>query len=211
MSADYLVPASDAVSEYIVKKSQFIAHVKRISSEEEALSFIDEIKNRHPDATHNVWAYCTRDGAIRWSDDGEPGGTAGSPTMGVFRSANVCDVCCVVTRYFGGILLGSGGLVRAYSKAASEALSIAGIARVVLWSEICVKCSYSLYERVCRVFESFGNLPEKLKSDFAEDVSVIGIVPSDDVKSFTHEITQLSSATATVSVLGEAYYPQKAE
>lgn len=93
---------------------------------------------------------------MRWSDDGEPGGTSGQPTLNVFRSAGVCDVCCVVTRYFGGILLGSGGLVRAYSKAASMALEAAGRARMAEWSVVETVCGYAQYERVRRLLADLG-------------------------------------------------------
>lgn len=124
--SDYIIPAGYGEAEYIDKKSRFIGQVQHAESEAEAMAFVEQIRKKHADATHNVWAYVLNTGAMRWSDDGEPGGTSGQPTLNVFRSAGVVDVCCVVTRYFGGILLGSGGLVRAYSKAASMALEAAG-------------------------------------------------------------------------------------
>ena len=108
--SDYIIPAGYGEAEYIDKKSRFIGQVQHAESEAEAMAFVEQIRKKHADATHNVWAYVLNSGAMRWSDDGEPGGTSGQPTLNVFRSAGVVDVCCVVTRYFGGILLGSGGL-----------------------------------------------------------------------------------------------------
>lgn len=122
--SDYIIPAGYGEAEHIDKKSRFIGQVQHAETEAEAMAFVEEIRKKHADATHNVWAYVLQSGAMRWSDDGEPGGTSGQPTLNVFRSSGVSDVCCVVTRYFGGILLGSGGLVRAYSKAAALALSL---------------------------------------------------------------------------------------
>ena len=109
--------------EFIVKKSRFIGYVKPVKTQEEALEFINEIKTKHWDATHNVHAYCLREGGIRrFSDDGEPQGTAGIPSLDVLLKEEVVDCCVVVTRYFGGIMLGAGGLVRAYSHGAKIAL-----------------------------------------------------------------------------------------
>ena len=122
--SDYIIPAGYGEAEHIDKKSRFIGQVQHAETEAEAMAFVEEIRKKHADATHNVWAYVLQSGAMRWSDDGEPGGTSGQPTLNVFRSAGVSDVCCVVTRYFGGILLGSGGLVRAYSRTAAEAAAV---------------------------------------------------------------------------------------
>ena len=113
---DYIIPAGYGEAEHVDKKSRFIGQVQHVESESEAMAFVESVRRRRDDATHNVWAYVLANGALRWSDDGEPGGTSGQPTLNVFRQAGVCDVCCVVTRYFGGVLLGSGGLVRAYSR-----------------------------------------------------------------------------------------------
>ena len=117
--SEYIIPAGYGEAEYVDKKSRFIGQVQYARTEAEAMAFVESVRKKYADATHNVWAYVLNSGAMRWSDDGEPGGTSGQPTLNVFRSAGVSDVCCVVTRYFGGILLGSGGLVRAYTAAAS--------------------------------------------------------------------------------------------
>ena len=164
--ADYIIPAGYGEAEYIDKKSRFIGQVQHVESVSEAMAFIESVRKKYADATHNVWAYVLADGQMRWSDDGEPGGTSGQPTLNVFRSANVCDVVCVVTRYFGGILLGSGGLVRAYSKAASMALEAAGRARMAEWQSVAVECSYAHYERLRRLLEGEG--AQDMAGDFAE-------------------------------------------
>ena len=124
----YRTAAGYGEAEYEDKRSRFIGHIKPVTSENEAKAFIDEMRRTYADATHNVFAYVLREGNIlRWSDDGEPGGTSGQPTLAVLQGAGLTDVCCVTTRYFGGTLLGSGGLVRAYSAAARAALREAGI------------------------------------------------------------------------------------
>ena len=150
----YLVPAGCGEAEYVEKRSRFIARVWPVESEAEAVAHIEAMRKQHYDARHNVYAYIVRDGGImRYSDDGEPQGTSGQPTLNVFRSQEITNFCCVVTRYFGGILLGTGGLVRAYSTAAKEALENAGISRMALWKSIELGCSYSQFERIKRLLE----------------------------------------------------------
>lgn len=130
--AEYYVPARDSETEFTEKRSRFIGHVWRVEQEEEAREKIAQMKAKHYDARHNCWCYLIREGGIiRYSDDGEPQGTAGQPMLEVFRRAGVENVCCVVTRYFGGILLGTGGRCGAYTRSAKDALDAAGIARSV--------------------------------------------------------------------------------
>ena len=123
---EYLIPTQFGEAEFVEKKSRFIGRVWPVDTEEEALARIQEMKKKHYDATHNCWAYIIRDGAVRFSDDGEPGGTAGMPMLQVLQREGLFNVVCVVTRYFGGILLGAGGLVRAYTKGAKIAVDAAG-------------------------------------------------------------------------------------
>ncbi|MFR2157293.1 MAG: IMPACT family protein [Evtepia gabavorous] len=140
--AEYYVPARDSETEFTEKRSRFIGHVWRVEQEEEAREKIAQMKAKHYDARHNCWCYLIREGGIiRYSDDGEPQGTAGQPMLEVFRRAGVENVCCVVTRYFGGILLGTGGLLRAYTRSAKDALDAAGIAQVRQWAQT-VECPY---------------------------------------------------------------------
>lgn len=207
--SDYIIPAGYGEAEYIDKKSRFIGQVQHAESVSEAMAFVESVRRKHADATHNVWAYVLADGQMRWSDDGEPGGTSGQPTLNVFRSANVCDVVCVVTRYFGGILLGSGGLVRAYSKAASMALEAAGRARMAEWQSVAVECSYAHYERLRRLLEGEG--AQDMSGDFAEFVTVTCLLPAGVPEQIGGRITDMTAGGARMSVLGSVFRPQRLE
>ena len=182
--ADYLVPAGHGESEYAEKRSTFTGRVTLAEDEQAAKAFIDEIRKKYHDARHNCWCYIIKDGPERYSDDGEPQGTAGIPMMEVFKKEGVTNVVCVVTRYFGGILLGSGGLLRAYTKAAKDALSAAGIKCVVPVRTIEIGCQYSDLESYKNLISSYGgtisdityeaevlikaSLPESVCEDFSE-------------------------------------------
>ena len=129
---EYLVPTGYGEDEFVEKKSRFIGRVWPVDTEEEALEKIQQMKKQHYDATHNCWAYVIKDGPMRFSDDGEPGGTAGNPMMQVLQRENIYNVVCVVTRYFGGILLGAGGLVETlHSNAKVNAVDYTGEGIVV--------------------------------------------------------------------------------
>ena len=136
--------------EYIVEKSTFIGYAKPIKSEEEAVEFINEIKKKHKDATHNVWAYTVGEtmNIQRYSDDGEPQGTAGIPILEVMKKSDITDCAVVVTRYFGGILLGTGGLTRAYTKGASIALKAGGVVEKVEGVNISLHLDYDMIGKV---------------------------------------------------------------
>ena len=140
---EYLVPFADGESEFVEKRSRFISHIWRVESEAEARACIEEMKKKYYDARHNCWCYLLKEGnVVRYSDDGEPQGTAGQPMLNVFQREGVENVVCVVTRYFGGILLGAGGLVRAYTQSAKDALDAAGISVVRRWVAMEVPCTY---------------------------------------------------------------------
>ena len=205
--ADYIIPAGCGTAEYVDKKSRFIARVAHAESVSEAMEFIEGVRREHADAAHNVWAYVLADGQLRWSDDGEPGGTAGQPTLNVFRSAGVCDVCCVVTRYFGGVLLGSGGLVRAYSRAASLALEAAGRARMAEWASVRAGCGYGQYERVRRLLEDMG--AEDISAAFGERVSVTALLPAGTEGDFSRRLGDVTAGSAGFETLGSVYRPQR--
>ena len=146
---EYIVPFQDAESEFTEKRSRFITHLYKVETEAEARARIEETKKKYYDARHNCWCYLLRDGGVvRYSDDGEPQGTAGQPMLNVFQRKEVWNVCCIVTRYFGGVLLGAGGLTRAYTKGASDGLLAVGIARMGLWTLWDIPCTYSLLERL---------------------------------------------------------------
>ncbi len=196
MSEGYLTAAGYGEAEHTDKKSRFIAHVQSVESEEEARAFIEEIRRKHADATHNVWAYVLRDGTVRWSDDGEPGGTSGQPTLNALRGAGLENVCCVTTRYFGGILLGSGGLVRAYSNAARLAAQNAGTQRMTPWLKGALTCSYARYDRLCRVLSDRGARVEE--SGFGAEVEVLFTVPEGLAETVARSVRDATAGTVEV-------------
>lgn len=145
---EYLVPTGDGEAQFIERRSRFIGHIFLTETEEEALARLKQMREQYWDATHNVYAYIIRDGATRFSDDGEPGGTAGMPVLQVLQREELYNVTCVVTRYFGGILLGAGGLVRAYAHGAKIAVDAAGRSIKRIWTNVYLPCPYSWYERI---------------------------------------------------------------
>lgn len=200
----YLVPNGFGEAELIEKKSRFIARVWRAEAEEEALEHIKEMREKHRDATHNVYAYNIRENNItRYSDDGEPSGTSGQPTLNVFLSENVQNVCCVVTRYFGGILLGAGGLVRAYSKAAKMALDAAGIARMAEWHRFLIACPYGFYERAKYLLEAAEAVTES--TEFAADVRLDVLVRADRADEFERDMADASAGRVLLENAGERF------
>lgn len=191
----YLVPAQFGQAEYVEKRSRFISRVWPVECEAEALSHIEAMRKQHYDASHNVYAYILRDnGIMRYSDDGEPSGTSGQPVLNVFRSEGIYNVCCVVTRYFGGILLGAGGLVRAYSAAAKMGLDAAGISQMALWRSCDVVCSYGQFERVKRLLEENCAVIED--TAFAVDVAFKALLREDIADNFMHSLTEMTAGSA---------------
>ena len=147
----------DSQTEIIEKKSRFIANSFFVRSENEAVACIDSVKTSHPQANHHVYAYILRSGGVRrFSDDGEPQGTAGMPVLKVIDFNGLCDVCVVVTRYFGGILLGAGGLVRAYTRSAAEVVQLSGRAQIIEAVRFCISCGYELSGSVGHMLNDFG-------------------------------------------------------
>lgn len=187
------VPAGHGESEYIEKRSSFLGIVEPVSSEEEARAVIAAVKKQHRDARHNCWCYLIQGGAERYSDDGEPQGTAGIPMLEVFRKAGVSNAVCVVTRYFGGILLGAGGLLRAYTKAAKDALENSGITEVIPVRELTLRCPYSLLERIR--LEIAAAEAEILSTDYAADITLSIRIPDAKAVSFSERIFDLTSGT----------------
>ena len=198
MSADYLAPLGCGEAELVEKRSRFLARVWPAGTEAEALAHIADMRKQHWDASHNVYAYLLREGGLtRYSDDGEPGGTAGMPVLNVFRGAAVQNVCCVVTRYFGGTLLGTGGLVRAYGGAAKLALDAAGIARCAPWRDGTLTCTYAQYERLRRFLEERGALLED--AAFGELVTLRLSVPAGEADAFAAALRDHSASTVAVA------------
>ena len=148
MPNTYLTLASPGQAEHTIKKSRFVGHAAQVCTPDEAMAFLQQIKLAHPGANHHAWGYSLHDGKQRYHDDGEPQGTAGLPMLDVLKKQNIVDAIVVVTRYFGGIHLGAGGLVRAYSQTAALAVQAAGIALIELCSVIRIGVDYNLYGRV---------------------------------------------------------------
>lgn len=193
------------VDEIIIEKSTFIGYAKPISTEEEAVEFINEIKKKHKDATHNVWAYTVGQNMNiqRYSDDGEPQGTAGIPTLEVIKKEDLRDVVVVVTRYFGGIKLGAGGLVRAYTKGAKIGLEAAKIIEKVNYQEVKIKIDYN---QLGKVQNEIMNMGYFIKDTIYEDnVEIIVYSKQDKLEEIINKITDITSATANI-VLGEDFY-----
>lgn len=200
---EYLVPTAFGQDEFVEKKSRFIGRVWPVETEEEALEKIQEMKKQHYDATHNCWAYVIKDGAMRFSDDGEPGGTAGNPMMQVLQRENLYNVVCVVTRYFGGILLGAGGLVRAYTKGAKIAVDAAGKSMKRVWSVVYVPCPYSYFERMKLEIEAFDGVLRD--TQFGAEVELEVLIAQPMVKAFLDRIVDMTSGTVEGVEVGQEY------
>lgn len=191
-------------AEIIEKKSKFIANIFPIESESEALSILSRIKKIHRDARHNVFVYRIVNEGERASDDGEPSGTAGIPILDILRGMNLQNILVVVTRYFGGILLGTGGLVRAYTDSTKEALRKSKIKEKVLKIEYKIEIPYSYYDKIlhfCRV-----NDYQIVNSIYADTVELFVVVEVDRVNEFKMKITENSDRNAIIKVSKEAYY-----
>ncbi len=189
---------------FVDRKSKFIAHTKPVSSEEEALDFLSKMRSEYSDANHNVYAYIIDENNIfRYSDDGEPSGTSGMPVLDTMRKEGVVDVITVVTRYFGGTLLGTGGLVHAYGTVASECLKNAGIITRVLCDSVLAKVDYTLLGKVQYLVSSKGYCLEK--TDYADDVEITVNLRKDETENFKKELAEISAGKATFKILCEKY------
>lgn len=188
---DYITIGAPAQTSFIEKKSEFIGYLSPVSSNEEAVDFINSIKSEHRKAKHHVYAYILRDSNItRYSDDGEPQGTAGVPVLEVLRKRELTDICCVVVRYFGGILLGGGGLVRAYSHSASITCDSAHIQHMCESTPLTLRMDYTLYGKVTYCLPKYGVL--ELNSDFNTDVLLDLLVRNEVLDDLKAELTELS-------------------
>lgn len=199
---EYYIPTGHSEAELIEKRSRFIGQVWRVSSEEEARARIEETRKKHYDARHNCWCYRVG-GTERYSDDGEPQGTAGQPMLNVFQREGVTDVACVVTRYFGGILLGAGGLVRAYTQSAKDALDAAGISVVRRWVAMEVPCTYAQFDEVRREVFHFGGVEENI--DFGADVLMSVLIPEERSAQFAAHLLDASAGTIEALEAGEQF------
>ena len=200
---EYLIPARPSEAEFTEKRSTFIGHVFPVETEEEARERIGEVKKRYHDARHNCWCYLLKDGPVRYSDDGEPQGTAGQPMLSVFQKEGVTNVCCVVTRYFGGVLLGAGGLVRAYTQSAKDALDAAGVSAMSRWVELSVECPYAFLERVKLACAALGGSVGEI--EYAAAVTVRALLPEAAAEAFRRRMTELSAGEFSAEELGQVF------
>ena len=200
----YYVPVDAGEAEFTEKRSRFLGHVRRVETEAEARAFLDEMRKKYYDARHNCWCYVLHEGGVvRYGDDGEPQGTAGQPMLNVFQREGVENVVCVVTRYFGGILLGAGGLLRAYTKSAKDALDAAGISVVRRWVETALDCSYAAAEKLKQEITAFGGIVAGL--DYSAAVTIHAYIPEESAEDFKARIFDVSAGGVTVRVTGEDF------
>ena len=200
----YKTVSHTAKTELVEKKSKFIAAVSPAQSERQALEFLAGVKAEYPDATHHVYAYIIDEKNIfRYSDDGEPGGTAGMPVLDTIRKEGLVDVCVVVARYFGGTLLGTGGLVHAYGASARQGLLAAGIVTRTLCNIVCVKADYDLVGRIQHHIAVKGYILEG--TEYGNDVTFLVCCKIEDTDRFMKEMVDLTSGRAVCTVLEQKY------
>ena len=201
---NYFTISAKAKASFIEKRSEFIGYIAPVKTNNEAVAFINSIKAKHRKAKHNVYAYILRsDNISRYSDDGEPQGTAGVPVLDVLQKRGLTDVCVVVTRYFGGILLGGGGLVRAYSHAASLACDAAHIMNMCLCHRIKITADYGMYGKISYLLPNFDTIT--VNSDFGSDVVLEVLVLTDKLEALKKEITEATNGSADITDCGELF------
>ncbi|MYL61965.1 YigZ family protein [Bacillus hwajinpoensis] len=207
MLNSYYTVKNEGENEIVIQKSRFIAHVKRTPTEEEAQAFIQSIKKKHASATHNCSAYLIgeQDLIQKANDDGEPSGTAGVPMLEVLKKRKLKDTTVVVTRYFGGIKLGAGGLIRAYGQSVSEGLNATGIVERKLMTKITTQIDYTLLGKVENEVRSSNYLLHDIA--YLENVQVRTLVESGMEESFTEWMTDISNGQATITT-GEQLYKE---
>lgn len=200
----YVTVLGEAVAEYTEKRSKFIATVRHCETEEEALEFLDEMRSRYWDARHNVFAYSIK-GQGRFSDDGEPHGTAGKPVFDVINGEGVTDLAVVVTRYFGGVLLGTGGLVRAYSKSAKDALENAKKAEMIPCMVFETVCEYTDHGKLLNLIEAQGGIIEQ--SNFTDKVVLRYSLRDGDTDPYMKKLSETFSARLKAEEIGRKTVP----
>ncbi len=205
MNTDYKTVKTESSGEFTEKRSRFIGYAKPVKTEREASEFISQIRSKHWDARHNVYAYSLREGNVkRYSDDGEPSGTAGMPVLDVITKNEVYDVCVVVTRYFGGVLLGTGGLVRAYSNGAKIALEAAEIVKMQSCLICTLTCSYNQYGKASALIPGFGGKIDD--SVFESGVTVKFHIKPEAFGALNKALADSSSGEVQAVSDGEAYF-----
>lgn len=200
---EFYVPSGYGEAEFTERRSKFTGRVWLVQTEEQALEYLRQIREMYWDATHNVYAYIIRGGAVRYSDDGEPQGTAGMPVLDVLRKEGLYNVLCVVTRYFGGVLLGAGGLVRAYAHGVKIAVDAAGISQMRVWSRFEIPCEYALFEKIRKEIERQDGLIEDV--EYAAGVVIKAVFPKERSESFKQRVADLSAGAVMPEVLRDEY------
>ena len=203
--SEYFIPAGAGEAEFVEKRSSFLGHVRYAETEDEAKAFVTEMKKKFYDARHNCWCYIIKDGAVRYSDDGEPQGTAGIPMLEVLKREGVTNVVCVVTRYFGGVLLGTGGLLRAYTKSAKDALNAAGICVVRRWVKAEIACSYAMLERLKTECTAIGGVVADI--EYSADVCLKLLLPEDKADAFSQRTADVTAGASELEITGEEFKP----
>ncbi len=201
---NYFTVSQTASDSFTEKKSEFIGYIAPVKTNDEAVEFINKIKSIHRKARHNVYAYILRnDNITRYSDDGEPQGTAGIPVLDVLQKRGLTDVCVVVTRYFGGILLGGGGLVRAYSHTASLVCDAANIMDMRLCHKLKIAADYNMYGKISYILPNFDVITTN--SDFTGNVELEILVMSEKLPALLKELNEITNGSAKVTDCGELY------
>lgn len=201
---NYFTISANAKASFIEKRSEFIGYIAPVRTNDEAVAFINSIKAEHRKAKHNVYAYILREDNIsRYSDDGEPQGTAGVPVLDVLKKRELTDVCVVVTRYFGGILLGGGGLVRAYSHAASLACDAAHIMNMCLCHRLKITADYGMYGKISYLLPNYDTIT--VNSDFGSDVTLEILVISEKLDALKKELVEVTNGSVNIEDCEELF------
>ena len=204
MSAGWTTVKEAAVASFIERKSEFIGSITPVKTEEEAIAFVSGVKKQYADAKHNVYAYLLRENNVtRFSDDGEPHGTAGLPVLDVLRKEGVTDVAVVVTRYFGGILLGTGGLVRAYCQAAKMALDAAGKSTMEKLLVFSLRVNYSDLQKIEPILENYTMI--RLDTAYADDVRLSAAMREGEYPALEKALTERTNGRAILKLEGEQF------
>ncbi len=200
---EFLTVAGQAASEFTEKKSRFVSDIFPVQTEEDVKACMELVRKKYHDARHHCWCYRLKSGAVRYSDDGEPQGTAGQPMLAVFEREKVFDVLCVVTRYFGGILLGAGGLTRAYARGAKDALTAAGIAVMRVWDSVEISCPYALLEQIKLRLAAQGAVIEDIQ--YGADITIRALLPQSATTPVLDALRELSAGKVIPKVTAQTY------
>ncbi len=200
---EFLTIAGAATSEFTEKKSRFVSDIFPVQTEEDVKACMELVRKKYHDARHHCWCYRLKSGAVRYSDDSEPQGTAGQPMLAVLEREKIFDVLCVVTRYFGGILLGAGGLTRAYARGAKDALTAAGIAANRVWDCVEINCPYALLEQIKLKLAAQSAVMEDIS--YGADIVIQALLPQANTAPVSDAIRELSAGKVMPKVRGQVY------